>query len=168
MRNLNTMSSFIHFPLPLSIPLGTRTLHTTTIQMHKSRSSIIRRRSRFNFNRWCVFLSSVMNTSRMQTGSYIKRPRSICCCRTFYNSSWGPTEVGNKIAQEHYGRKMTMFLGRTTKLYNPKNLYIWSAHYARSARGWGLFDHQKQTVVQGYFCWFFSLFVTFCYFFYCS
>jgi hypothetical protein len=48
------------------------------------------------------------------------------------------------------------------------NLYIWSAHYARSARGWGLFDHQKGTVVRGCFCWPFSLFVTFCYFFYCS
>jgi hypothetical protein len=54
-------------------------------------------------------------------------------------------------------------------------LYIWSAHYARSARGWGLFDHQKRTVVRGCFpvvrgCfrWPFSLFVTFCYFFYCS
>jgi len=54
------------------------------------------------------------------------------------------------------------------------SLYIWSAHYARSARGWGLFDHQKETivwaclsVVWGCFCWPFSLFVTFCYFFYC-
>ncbi len=45
-------------------------------------------------------------------------------------------------------------------------LYIWSAHYACSARGWGLFDHQKQSVVRGCFCWPFSLFVTFCYFFY--
>ncbi len=92
MHNLNTrvlMSSFIHFSLPLSIPLGAHTLHTTTIQMHKSRSSIIRRRSRFNFNWWCVFLSSVMDTSKMQIGSYIKRPGSICCCRTFYNSLWG-------------------------------------------------------------------------------
>jgi hypothetical protein len=26
---------------------------------------------------------------------------------------------------------------------------------------WGLFDHQKPTVVRGYFCWPFSLFVTF-------
>jgi hypothetical protein len=50
-------------------------------------------------------------------------------------------------------------------------LYIWYAHYARSARGWGLFDHQKETVVRGCFsvvrgciCWFFHfllLFVTF-------
>jgi hypothetical protein len=40
-------------------------------------------------------------------------------------------------------------------------LYIWSAHYARSARGWGLFDHQKQIVVRGYFCWPFSFFVIF-------
>jgi hypothetical protein len=32
------------------------------------------------------------------------------------------TEAQNKAAQEHYGRKMTMFLGRTTKLYDPKNL----------------------------------------------
>ncbi len=51
------------------------------------------------------------------------------------------------------------------------SLYIWSVHYARSAWGWGLFDHQKQTVVRGCFrvvrgcfCWPFSLFVTFCYF----
>jgi len=51
-------------------------------------------------------------------------------------------------------------------------LYIWSAHYAHSARGWGLFDHQKGSVVRGCFsavrgcsCWPFSLFVTFCYFF---
>jgi hypothetical protein len=92
MRNLHrrdSMSSFIHFSLPLSIPLGARTLHTTTIQMHKSRSSIIRRRLRFNFNQWCVFLSYVMDTSRMQTSSYTERPRSISYCRTFYNSSWG-------------------------------------------------------------------------------
>jgi hypothetical protein len=47
-------------------------------------------------------------------------------------------------------------------------LYIWSAHYARSAGGWGLFDDQKQTVVQGClnvvrgcFRWPFSPFVTF-------
>jgi hypothetical protein len=32
------------------------------------------------------------------------------------------TDARNKTAQEHYGRKMTMFLGRTTKLYDPKNL----------------------------------------------
>ncbi len=32
------------------------------------------------------------------------------------------TEARNKTAQEHYGRKMTMVLGRTTKLYDPKNL----------------------------------------------
>jgi hypothetical protein len=32
------------------------------------------------------------------------------------------TEARNKTAQEHYGRKMTMFLRRTTKLYDPKNL----------------------------------------------
>ncbi len=92
MRNLhrrNSMSSFIHFSLPLSIPLGPRTLHTTTIQMHKSQSSIIRRRSRFNFNRWCVFLSYVMDTSWMQTSSYTERPGSISYYRTFYNSSWG-------------------------------------------------------------------------------
>jgi len=92
MRNLHrrdSMSSFIHFSLPLSIPLEARTLHTTTIQMHKSRSSIIRQRSRFNFNRWCVFLSYVMDTSRMQTSSYTERPGSISYCTTFYNSSWG-------------------------------------------------------------------------------
>ena len=92
MHDLNTrvlMSSFIHFSLPLSIPLGARTLHTTTIQMHESRSSIIWRRSRFNFNRWCVFLTSVRDTSRMQTSSDTERLGSINCCRTFYNSSWG-------------------------------------------------------------------------------
>jgi len=86
MRNLHrrdSMSSFIHFSL------GARTLHTTTIQMHKSRSSIIRWRSGFNFNRWCVFLSYVMDTSRMQTSSYTERPGSISYYRTFYNSSWG-------------------------------------------------------------------------------
>jgi hypothetical protein len=32
------------------------------------------------------------------------------------------THAQNKTAQEHCGRKMTMFLGRTTKLYDPKNL----------------------------------------------
>jgi hypothetical protein len=32
------------------------------------------------------------------------------------------THARNKTAQEHYGQKMTMFLGRITKLYNPKNL----------------------------------------------
>jgi hypothetical protein len=31
-------------------------------------------------------------------------------------------EARNKTVQEHYGRKMTMFLGRNTKLYDPKNL----------------------------------------------
>jgi len=92
MRNLHrrdSMSSFIHFSLPLSIPLGASTLHTTTIQMHESRSSIIWRRSRFNFNRWCVFLTSVRDTSRVQISSDTERLGSINCCRTFYNSSWG-------------------------------------------------------------------------------
>ncbi len=53
-------------------------------------------------------------------------------------------------------------------VYTAQTLYIWSARYARSAWGWGLFDHQKQTVVRGClpvvrgcFCWPFSLFVTF-------
>jgi hypothetical protein len=32
------------------------------------------------------------------------------------------TDARNKTVQKHYGRKMTMFLGRTTKLYDPKNL----------------------------------------------
>jgi hypothetical protein len=32
------------------------------------------------------------------------------------------TNARNKTAQEHYGWKMTMFLRRTTKLYDPKNL----------------------------------------------
>jgi translation initiation factor 1 (eIF-1/SUI1) len=32
------------------------------------------------------------------------------------------TNARNKTSQEHYGRKMTMFLGCTTKLYDPKNL----------------------------------------------
>jgi hypothetical protein len=32
------------------------------------------------------------------------------------------TEAQNKTAQEHYGRKMTMVLGRTRKLSDPKNL----------------------------------------------
>jgi hypothetical protein len=32
------------------------------------------------------------------------------------------TDARNKTVQEHDGRKMTMFLGRTTKLYDPKNL----------------------------------------------
>jgi hypothetical protein len=34
-------------------------------------------------------------------------------------------EAGNKTTQEHYGWKMTMFLGRTTKLSDPKNLTSW-------------------------------------------
>jgi hypothetical protein len=36
----------------------------------------------------CFFLF-VMDTSKMQTGSYTERLKSINCCRTFYNSSWG-------------------------------------------------------------------------------
>ncbi len=32
------------------------------------------------------------------------------------------TDARNKTAQEHYRGKMTMFLGRTTKLFDPKNL----------------------------------------------
>jgi len=32
------------------------------------------------------------------------------------------TDARNKTTQEHYGWKMTMFLGQTIKLYDPKNL----------------------------------------------
>jgi hypothetical protein len=48
-----------------------------------------------------------------------------------------------------------------------KFLYLWFGHYTRKAGGWRLFDHPKPSVMWGYFSWFFSLFVTFCYFFYC-
>jgi hypothetical protein len=51
---------------------------------------------------------------------------------------------------------------------SPINLYIWSGHYICKVGGWGLFDHQKPTVMRSYlsvvwgcFCWPFSLFVTF-------
>jgi hypothetical protein len=44
-------------------------------------------------------------------------------------------------------------------------LYIRSGHCSRNALGLGLFDHQKVNVTAGCFCWFFSLFVIFCYFF---
>jgi hypothetical protein len=41
------------------------------------------------------------------------------------------------------------------------DLYIWSHHYTHKDKGWGLLNHQKPTVVGGYFCWFVSFFVTF-------
>jgi hypothetical protein len=40
-------------------------------------------------------------------------------------------------------------------------LYIWFHHYARKDAGWRLFDHKKDTIVAGYFCWPFSFFVIF-------
>ncbi len=40
-------------------------------------------------------------------------------------------------------------------------LYIWSRHYTHKDKGWGLFDHQKPTIMGGYFCW---LLFIFCYF----
>ncbi len=40
-------------------------------------------------------------------------------------------------------------------------LYIWSDHYARKDADLRLFDHKKDTVVAGCFCWPFSFFVIF-------
>jgi hypothetical protein len=40
-------------------------------------------------------------------------------------------------------------------------LYIWSHHYVRKDVGWGLFDHQKPTLVGDCFCWLFFNFLNF-------
>jgi hypothetical protein len=54
------------------------------------------------------------------------------------------TDARNKTAQEHYGRKMTMFLGRTTKLYDPKNL---TSNLQELGRNQHLLFTQKQLVL---------------------
>jgi hypothetical protein len=53
-------------------------------------------------------------------------------------------DARNKTAQEHYGRKMTMFLGRTTKLYDPKNL---TSDLQELGRNQDLLFTQKQLVL---------------------
>jgi len=147
MRNLNrrdSMSSFIHFSLPLSIPLEHALFIQPQFKMHKSRSSIIRRRSRFNFNRWCVFLSFVMDTSRMQTRSYTERSGSIYCRRTFYNSSW----------RVHWGSKQNGTRTLRTKdddVFRANHKIIWpqkpNEQLARTRRNQHLLLTQKQLVL---------------------
>ncbi len=86
------------------------------------------------------------------------------------------TQKWVKVQDNRRGKSQGTFLS-SQHFDNPNRehaLYIWSKHCTRNARGWGLFDHQKPivvrgcfTVMQGCFCWPFSLFVIFCYFFYC-
>jgi hypothetical protein len=131
MHNLHRrdlMSSFIHFSLPLSIPLGASTLHTTTIQMHESRSSIIWLRSRFNFNRWCVFLTSVRDTSRMQTSSDTERLGAINCCRTFYNSSWGIRRGPKQNNARTLRTKDDDGFRANHKIVQPQTPHVWAAY----------------------------------------
>ncbi len=71
-----------------------------------------------------------------------------------------------QFARNDLGSSVWSSLHQTQPSFTDYTLYIWSAHYARSARG--LFDRQKGSVVRGCFsavrgcfCWPFSLFVTF-------
>jgi hypothetical protein len=117
--------SFI-FPFPFLSPL--EQAHFIQPQLHESRISIIWRRSRFNFNRSCVFLTSVRDTSRMQTNLDTERPRSISYCRTFYNSSWG-IEWGPKQNNVRTLRTKDDDGFRVNhKIVRPQTPHVWAAY----------------------------------------
>jgi hypothetical protein len=125
MRNLNrrdSMSSFIHFSLPLSIPLE----HALFIQpQFKCTRAEVRS---FDGDQGLILIGDVFFLVLWWTPRECKlartqkdRDRSVVV-EHFTIHHEESTEAWNKTAQEHYERKMTMFLGRTTKLYDPKNL----------------------------------------------